>query len=108
MAACLLAGCAQETAKPVAGPALAQPEVTVYGTAWCGYCKNARNWLTLHQVRFQDVDIEQDAKGMQQFRALGGQGVPLLKVGKDVIRGFDAESFLIAWQANGGGVVPVN
>ncbi|WP_164513421.1 glutaredoxin family protein [Thiosocius teredinicola] len=69
-------------------------EVILYGTAWCGYCNQARRLFADHGVSYLDVDIEKSSEGKAQFDRLGGRGVPLIVVGDRKIRGFDKRALL--------------
>jgi thioredoxin reductase (NADPH) len=40
--------------------AMAQTEITVYGTYWCPDCRRSKQFLGEHQVPYNWVDIEQD------------------------------------------------
>ncbi len=74
--------------------------VVVYGTSWCGHCKNARAYLTSQNVEFTEYDIETSEIGAQKFQALNGYGVPLIYVGSERIEGFkkaQLESALISY-----------
>ncbi len=68
--------------------------VVLYGTAWCGYCNQARRLFADHGVTYLDVDIEKSSEGKAQFERLGGRGVPLIVVGERKIRGFDKRALL--------------
>jgi glutaredoxin len=72
-----------------------QPEVTLYATSWCGYCAKTRRLLKQLRVEYTEYDIEQDATANARFQKLGGRGVPLIIIGKDVIHGFDEDEILI-------------
>jgi len=65
-------------------------DITMYSTAWCGYCKKARNWFKKHGIPYVEKDVEKDAAGAAEFQKItGGRGgVPVITVGNDVIRGF--------------------
>ena len=65
-------------------------KVIVYGTAWCPYCKKARELLGREGVAYEDVDVEQSTENMYRFKTLGGGGYPLLFVGARALSGFDA------------------
>lgn len=66
----------------VAGP------VTVFTTAWCGYCKKTKHFLNTHDIPYVEHDIEESSEAMATFTKLGGQGVPLVIVGEQVVRGY--------------------
>lgn len=73
-------------------------DITMYSTSWCGYCKKARRWLNANELPFVEKDVEKDPAGAREFQELtGGRGgVPVITVGKDVIRGFSERRLEIA------------
>jgi mycoredoxin len=75
---------------------LAQGEVVLYSTSWCGYCKLTRELLAREGVSFTEHDIERSEYGKKMHKALGGGGIPVLEVGSKVIRGYDETSILRA------------
>ena len=40
---------------------LVPKELLVYTSAWCGDCREAKRWLTKHNIAFQEIDIECNA-----------------------------------------------
>lgn len=81
-------------------PALAAPgdaaeerdferRVRLYGTQWCGYCRQAREYLSSRNIPFDDIDIDASDRGRQQFAQLDGKGVPLILVGRQRMDGYD-------------------
>jgi glutaredoxin-like YruB-family protein len=77
--------------------AVAQPgrftgTVELYVTDWCGYCKKARKYLTDQNIPFVAYDIEKDSAANQRHKALGGNGVPLIIIGKHKMSGFSQEA----------------
>lgn len=68
------------------------PEVTVYSTKNCPYCRMAKAFLDRAGVKYRSVDVGDDPKEAAEMIALSGQqGVPVITVGKEVIVGFDAQ-----------------
>lgn len=65
-------------------------EIILYSTAWCGYCDKTREQLVSQGNTFREYDIEQSEEGRQQFDALKGRGVPLVKAGDKLIHGYSA------------------
>ncbi len=63
--------------------------VVMYGTDWCGNCKMTRAYLRDNGIPFFEYDVEKSPEGQRQFKALQGNGVPLLLVNNNVVRGFD-------------------
>ena len=70
-----------------------KPEVVLYVTEWCPYCRQARDYMTAENVPHRVVDIEKDAAGAQEYVALGGDGgIPLVAVGREVMNGWSPEA----------------
>lgn len=73
-------------------PAGEQPEVVLYVTEWCPYCKQAREFMAAEGVPHRVVDIEASAENQREYQAMGGQGgIPLVAVGTETIEGWSAE-----------------
>ena len=66
-----------------------QPEVVLYSTAWCGYCRKAREFFAANGIRYIEYDIEKNSLAFSEYRRLGGKGVPLITVGDDVVKGYN-------------------
>lgn len=66
-----------------------QNDVVLYSAVWCGYCKQSKQLLAKHNVNYCEYDIERSATGYEQFRALGGQAVPLLQFNGSIIHGYN-------------------
>lgn len=75
-------------------PPAARGEVVLYATDWCGYCRQTRELLTEQGVPYTEYDIEKNPEGRRQYDALNGRGVPVLKVGDEVLYGFNRERIL--------------
>lgn len=73
--------------------AASQPEVIMYATDWCPYCRQAREHFARQGIAYREVDIEKSAAGRAEYDRLGGRGVPLILVGSQRLQGFRAESF---------------
>ncbi len=69
---------------------MSDAQVTVYSTTWCAFCKAAKQYFDSKNVAYSEIDIEQDAAAGQQIVEETGQmGVPVIRIGKEVIVGFD-------------------
>lgn len=64
-------------------------EVLMYTTSWCGMCQKARDFFDKHEIPYTEHDVEADREAYQDYRALGGRGVPLIFIGQTRIEGFD-------------------
>jgi glutaredoxin len=69
-----------------------QPAVVLYATSWCGYCKMTREFFAANGIRYTEEDIEQSSTALLQHKKLGGNGVPLIVVGDEVIKGWNEQS----------------
>jgi glutaredoxin 3 len=64
--------------------------VTIYSTPACHFCHAAKDFFTENNVAFTDVDVATDADKRQEMIELTGQmGVPVIRIGDDVVVGFD-------------------
>ena len=69
-----------------------EAEVILYTTTRCGYCVKTKNLLNELGVAYVEVDVEHSSEGRRQFDALGGRGVPLLKIGENIVRGYNPDA----------------
>jgi glutaredoxin len=73
-----------------------QAEIILYGTSWCGACRQARTFLTRKGVAFAECDVEKDpgaaADLATKTRAAGisADRVPIIDVRGTLMVGFDA------------------
>lgn len=72
--------------------------VIMYSTSWCGYCKKARRHFQRNGIAFKEYDIEASSSAHRRFKALGGNGVPLIVIGDKTMSGFSAERFDALYQ----------
>jgi glutaredoxin len=67
-----------------------QPEVVIYTTPTCQYCPAAKRWLNDHHVAYTEYDVSRDPVRATEMYRLTGQGaVPVIRVGGQVMVGFD-------------------
>jgi arsenate reductase-like glutaredoxin family protein len=81
-------------------PAPAGEEVVLFVAQWCPHCREAKQWLTAHQVKFTERDVENDPAAREELARLGQkQGlpanllstVPILYVRGKLVIGFNPE-----------------
>ncbi len=72
---------------------VSKKRVTIYSTKRCGYCKQAIAYFRKNGIRFTEYDVESSAKGKRDYQKLGRGGVPIIKVGDRIMRGFSEASF---------------
>lgn len=70
----------------------AQPNITIYSTTWCGYCKMAMKYLGDKGIAFTDKNIEDDAEAYKELMGkIDGNfmGVPVIDIDGQIVLGFD-------------------
>jgi len=64
--------------------------VKIYTSPTCGYCHQAKNFLTERGVKYVEYDVSRDrAAAEEMVRLTGHMGVPVIVVDGEVIIGFD-------------------
>lgn len=65
-------------------------EVKVYSTPTCPWCKKAKGYLQQKGVAYEDYNVGEQRDKLQEMVDLSGQrGVPVIKIGDEVIVGFN-------------------
>jgi glutaredoxin-like YruB-family protein len=68
------------------------PEVVVYTTAWCGWCRKTLAFLDERGVRYVNKDIEaNDWNRDELIEKTGRTSIPVVEIDGEIIRGFNAE-----------------
>lgn len=66
--------------------------VTIYSTPVCHFCQAAKEYFNDNNVAYTEFDVAADQDKRQEMIEMTGQmGVPVMKIGDDVIIGFDEE-----------------
>ena len=83
----------QGSAGAASQPDPAVPQVELYITSWCPYCKQAENFFRSQGIPFTSYDIEKDSSAAQRKEQLDSSGgVPLAIINGQKIHGFSAEA----------------
>ncbi len=79
----------------IPGPGTRTPDrqVIIYTAAWCGVCRKAKQYFAQNSIPYQEYDVEQTARGRQDFQRLRGTGVPIILLGDRRMNGFSPERF---------------
>jgi len=65
-------------------------EVTIYSTPVCHYCQAAKEFFKENNVAYTEHDVASDVDKRQEMIEMTGQmGVPVIRIGDDVVIGFD-------------------
>ncbi len=75
-------------------------EVILYATEWCGYCQKTRELFKENNISFVEYDIEKSEKRHEEYKRLGGTGIPLLKINGKVIQGYRPQTILTSLNSN--------
>ena len=67
-------------------------QVVLYGTKACPYCVQAREFLRLRGIEFADARVDIDAEARARLQSLDLESVPVLLIGDQLIRGFNASA----------------
>lgn len=66
--------------------------VTIYSTPTCHFCHAAKEFFKANNVAYTDVDVAADTEKRHEMISMTGQmGVPVIRIGDDVVVGFDEE-----------------
>jgi glutaredoxin 3 len=69
---------------------MSQPRVTIYTTGWCPYCQRARGLMTNKGLRFEEINVDDDAKLREEMVARSGRRtVPQIFIGDRHVGGCD-------------------
>ena len=64
--------------------------VMIYSTPTCHFCHAAKDFFTANNVAFVEYNVAIDLEKRKEMVDMTGQmGVPVIRIGDDVIVGFD-------------------
>jgi len=66
-------------------------KVRIFTTQSCGYCKRAKAFLNARGTAYEELDVEASQAAYQEYKAMGGHGVPVILVGTQRMNGFSAQ-----------------
>lgn len=65
-------------------------QATIYSTPSCHFCQAAKAFFGENGVSYEEFNVAEDAAKRQEMIDMTGQmGVPVIRIGNDVIVGFD-------------------
>jgi len=79
---------------------LHEEDVILYGTSWCPNCAQTRRLLKAGNVPYFEYDVDNSSEGQRQFKALNGNGVPVILIKNTVIRGYSPNAIFRALKEN--------
>jgi glutaredoxin len=74
------------------------PPVTIYSLTTCGWSRKTKEYFTRHGVDFHAVEYDMAGPDLQrkisaEMRQHGAEGFPFVKIGGNVVKGYDTVSF---------------
>ncbi len=66
--------------------------VDIYVTSWCPYCQKLESWLNSQGIPYSRHDIEADPQARSTYDQMGGEGIPITRVGAKIIRGLNTSA----------------
>jgi glutaredoxin 3 len=70
--------------------ASADSSVVIYSTPVCHFCHEAKEFFAENNIAYTEHDVAADSEKRQEMIDVTGQmGVPVIKIGDDIIIGFD-------------------
>lgn len=64
--------------------------VTIYSTPVCHFCQAAKEFFKENNVEYTEHDVAAEAEKREEMIEMTGQmGVPVIRIGDDVVIGFD-------------------
>lgn len=65
-------------------------QVTIYSTPTCHFCHAAKAFFDDNKITYTDNNVMEDTVKRQEMIDMTGQmGVPVIRIGDDVVVGFD-------------------
>ncbi|MEM2900023.1 MAG: glutaredoxin family protein [Thermoplasmata archaeon] len=68
-------------------------DVVLYSLPECPYCKMAKRYLQSKGIEFYDVNVAENTDAARELFSITGQkGVPVFRIKKKIIIGFDKKA----------------
>ncbi len=66
--------------------------VTIYSTPVCHFCHAAKDFFAANNIAFTEHDVAADLEKREEMIEMTNQmGVPVIRIGDDVVIGFDED-----------------
>jgi glutaredoxin len=66
--------------------------IVLYSMDKCPHCQSAKQYLEQQKIPYRLCNVK-TAKGQKEFAATGLRGVPVLKIGGELLKGFSVKEF---------------
>jgi glutaredoxin len=74
-----------------ASPGASRPEIKMFSTAWCPYCRKAREFFARQGIRYTELDVDKSPAARTEYQRMGARGVPVILVGTQRMNGYSEE-----------------
>ena len=71
--------------------------IVLYTMDKCPHCQTAKRYLDEHHIPYRLCNVK-TPKGQKELSAMGMRGVPVLKIGEQLLKGFSIKEFQIAFK----------
>lgn len=69
-----------------------ETQVTIYSTPVCHFCHAAKDFFKENNIAYTEHDVASDIEKRTEMVEMTGQmGVPVIRIGDDVVIGFDED-----------------
>jgi glutaredoxin len=73
--------------------------VRIFIKSYCGWCHQALDWLDAHGIKYEKLDVLEDAAARKEMQALSGQTLaPVIEVDGKVLADFDVRQLEVFWR----------
>ena len=67
-------------------------KVEIFSTETCHFCHMAKDWLAAKGIPFVDYNVGSDVEKRKEMMEMTGQlGVPVIKIGDEIMIGFNPD-----------------
>jgi glutaredoxin-like YruB-family protein len=67
-------------------------KVKIYTTPTCPWCKKTKEFLTQHNIEYEEINVAGNPEAAHEMVQKSGQmGVPVLDIDEEIIVGYDVE-----------------
>lgn len=78
-------------------------KIKIYSSPTCPYCRQAKEFLSAHDILFDDVDVSANPEALKEMREISGgvRSVPVIVIDDTVLIGYDEPELRKVLKAKG-------
>jgi len=73
--------------------------VEIYTASFCPHCQDAKMYMKMNNIKYQEHNLEKSKGAEKKFLALGGKKIPLIVVKGKILRSWNQEAFEKAYKS---------